>query len=347
MHPIVHEDLRSISEDYGVDWSILSGSRVMVTGANGFLPSYMLRTLLHLNDTKNLGVRIAALVRNADRARRRFGQLVERRDVELHIQDVCDPIRDTGPFDFIIHAASQASPKYYGSDPVGTIRANTLGTIQVLELATRCQTQSVLFFSSGEVYGHVTEDNVPTPETDPGRVDFLDVRSCYAEGKRSGETMCVCYCNQFGVPVRIVRPFHTYGPGLALDDGRVFADFVADIVAGRNIVLKSAGFARRAFCYLADATAGFFRVMTHGIPGEAYNVGNEDGETSIGELAELLAELFPEKRLRVDRGGAHSPHYLPSMIERNCPDTSKVRALGWEPRIGLREGFLRTVRSYL
>ncbi len=112
--------------------------------------------------------------------------------------------------------------------------------------------------------------------------------------------MCVSWLSQYGVPAKIVRPFHTYGPGMRLDDGRVYADFVSDIINKRNIHMKSDGSAIRAFCYLADATAGFFTVMLNGNNGEAYNIGNNQCEISILELANKLVALFPEFGLTVE-----------------------------------------------
>ena len=144
---------------------------------------------------------------------------------------------------------------------------------------------------------------MPTRETEYGYLDPATVRACYGESKRMGETLCVAYHAQYGVPAKIVRPFHTYGPGMDLSDGRVFADFVADLVARRDLVMKSDGRAQRAFCYLADATVGFFTVLLRGEAGAAYNVGNPDAEVSILELARTLANLFPERGVRVVEAG--------------------------------------------
>jgi nucleoside-diphosphate-sugar epimerase len=231
---------------------------------------------------------------------------------------------------------------------VGTLKANTLGTYNLLELAREKKAGRFLFFSSGEVYGLMDEARMPVPEDYSGPLDSTDVRSCYAESKRLGETMCVSYLHQYGVPARIVRPFHTYGPGLSLSDGRVFADFVADVVAGRDIVLRSSGDARRAFCYLADATEAFFTVLLKGTPGQAYNVGNDRAEISIRDLAELVAGLLPDRRVKVVRHEEpSSAGYLPSAVTRALPDVSKIAQLGWRPTTGLEEGFRRTIRSFL
>jgi len=172
------------------------------------------------------------------------------------------------------------------------------------------------------------------------------LRSCYGESKRMGETMCVSWASQFGVPTRMVRPFHTYGPGMRLDDGRVFADFVRDILKGGPIVLHSDGRARRSFCYLADAVAGFFTVLLKGEIGQAYNVANPDGECSIGELADRLANIYNVEGVYVERRARGESNYLSSPIGGSRPSIEKLKALGWEARTTIEEGFQRTVRSY-
>jgi UDP-glucuronate decarboxylase len=176
----------------------------------------------------------------------------------------------------------------------------------------------------------------------------MNVRACYGESKRMGEAMCAAWAAQYGLHASVVRPFHTYGPGMALDDGRVFADFVADVVAGRDIVLNSDGAALRPFCYIADATLGFLSVLLKGASGEAYNVGNPHAELSIRALASLLAGLYPERaigtRFNVPAAG---DAYLKSPIERSCPSIAKIAALGWAPSTGAAEGFRRTIDSFL
>jgi UDP-glucuronate decarboxylase len=344
---IIEEDLERIISEH-VPWEKLDGKSILVTGANGFLPAYMVETLLYLNERIfRKSAKIFALVRNKQRALRRFENCGRAKGLSFVVQDVCAPLSVEGKIDYVIHAASQASPKYFGVDPVGTLNANVLGTHNVLKLAHEKQVEGFLFFSSGEVYGKVAEKDIPITETAYGYLDPTDIRSCYAESKRLGETMCVSWFRQFALPVKIVRPFHTYGPGLKLDDGRVFADFVADVVHCRDIVMKSEGGARRAFCYLADATRGFFTVLLKGENGQPYNVGNPDAEVSIAELAGILTRMFPERKLEVmkkiaDRGA----DYLESPISRNSPDITRAKSLGWIPDTSVSEGFQRTVRSF-
>jgi nucleoside-diphosphate-sugar epimerase len=345
VHPIVLEDLQAIL-GARLDWERFRRKTVLVTGANGFLPAYMVETLLHLNVLTAMECHVICLVRNRLKAETRFAQYSGRSDLSFVVGNVSEGIPVNRRCDFVIHAASQASPKYYGRDPVGTMTANILGTYHLLNLARDWRSEGFLFFSSGEVYGHVPSEKIPTSETDYGYLDILNPRSCYAEGKRAGETLTVSYTQQFGMPGVIVRPFHTYGPGMAMDDGRVYADFVSDVVNHRDITLHSDGKAVRAFCYLADAVAGFFTVLLKGQTGQAYNIGNPHAMISIGDLAELLAHLSPDLALTVRRSARSGAGYLPSPVSVNSPNVDRAAALGWRPTFSVQEGFERTIRYF-
>ena len=343
---LAEPDLRSIA-DRPLPWEALAGKTVLVTGANGFLAAGAVDFLLWLNGNRNAAAptRVVGLVRNRDRGQARFGAHAGRADLELLVQDVCDPLPEAVRPDFVLHAASQASPKYYGVDPVGTLSANTVGTYRLLEHARRSGTARFLYYSSAEVYGVPPDEAVK--EDSYGRLDPMEVRSCYAESKRMGENMAVSWHRQYGLSTVVVRPFHTYGPGMDLADGRVFADFVADVVAGRDIVLNSDGSAIRAFSFLSDTVAGVFAALLRGADATAYNIGNDRAAISVLGLAELLASLYPERGIRVRRQApAPDASYLKSPVSAIRPDVSRLRALGWEPLVGLEEGFRKTIRSY-
>jgi len=338
---ILKSDLAAITAQ-PLPWSSFASKTILISGISGFLPSYMAETLLYLNDsTPKFQCRVVGVARNADHAAKRFAHHGSRPDLEIIVQDICEPLTLPGPVDFVIHAASQASPKCYGSDPAGTLGPNVLGTHHLLAMAHAKKVQGFLFFSTSEVYGQVKDE---IRENNFGLLDPASVRACYAESKRMGETMCVAWTSQFGVPAKIVRPFHTYGPGMPLGDGRAHSDFVANVVHGRNITLHSDGSARRAFCYVADAVAGFFTVLLLGAPGTAYNVGNPQGEVSMLELARLLAA---EKGLSVTVDLQSRPAgYLPSVVDRVLPSIEKVKTLGWQPTTSLADGFRRTIASF-
>jgi len=345
---IIEEDIKRIL-NAELPWHEFSDKVILITGANGFLPAYMVETLLALKKFIGVGPsKIVCLVRDIHTAQKRFAQYKDRNDLEWVVQDVCEPLKIEHKIDYMIHAASQASPKYFGKDPVGTLSANVFGTANMLNLATKNNVKGFLFFSSSEVYGHVAHTQTPLTENSYGHIDPLDVRSCYAESKRMGETMCIAWMHQYGVPVKIARIFHTYGPGMKLDDGRVFADFVSAVVQGSDIALHSDGQAVRAFCYLTDATSAFFTLILKGETGQAYNVGNDQAEIRIMYLASLLVSLYPERKLKVSKQDESAmAGYLKSPFNRHVPDINKIKQLGWHPQIDLHEGFRRTIGSFL
>jgi len=347
-NPIIREDMnRIVAAD--LPWEQLRKRTVLVSGGAGFLGAYLVQALLCADSAHNLNMHVVCVTRSTPGVHMRLGHLLSHPRLSRVLHDVAMPTPISFPqADFIVHAASQASPKYFGVDPVGTLLPNTAGTQHLLEHAVRCKAQRFLFFSTGEVYGAAKVDEVRFTELDYGYLDPMQVRSCYAESKRMGETMCCAWAQQFGLHVNVVRPFHTYGPGMALDDGRVFADFVADVVAGRDIVLKSDGLARRPFCYIADATLGFLTVLLRGEAANAYNIANPFAEVSIRALANTLAGLFPERGVAVRFDiPPTSNAYLKSPITRSCPSIAKALALGWSPETDIATGFQRTILSYI
>ncbi len=339
-------DIESIIAD-DLPWERLAGCKVVVTGASGFIGSYLTRTLLNLYPAGKVDrpVQVVGIVRSIERARARYSDLSAGSRLTLIECDLSHPHNLNVNADWFIHAASQASPKYYGIDPVGTSAPNVIGTYHLLSLAQASRAQSFLFVSSSEVYG-ANGARTRLAEEDYGIVDPTSVRSSYAESKRMGENLCISWMHQYGLPVHIVRPFHTYGPGLDLGDGRVFADFAGDVVAGRDIRMTSDGTARRAFCYISDAITGFIHVILKGSPGQPYNVANASGDLSILELAELMTSLFPEKRLKVHRKAVAEGPYLQSQFSLLLPDVSKLEQLGWSPKVSPADGFKRMIESY-
>lgn len=347
MNPVILSDLSDMYQSKIIVWEKLYGKRVLVTGAYGMLASYMVYMLLYLNQFHHAKIDIYALGRDHNRFVNRYGKLLE--DPNFHIvqQSVNDPINCLPPMDYIVHAASMASPHFYGSTPVDVMLPNILGTNQLLKKASADGLSGFLFFSSG-VYGNLEGTVDSIRETDMGPMDPLELQNCYFESKRCGEALCMSYHVQYGVPIVCVRPSHTYGPTLDLNDSRVFANFVSDAVHGRNIVIKGDGRAERSFCYASDAALAYFKVLLDAPRGEAYNVGNDDTNISVANLAELIVRLCPEKDLHVLYAGRKKDdHYVTSTIVR-APllNTEKIRALGWKWSVMLEEGFSRTIRSF-
>ena len=342
---IITQDLQYLYEDCPKLWEKLRNSTVLVTGAYGMLASYMVYMLIYLNEEKDYQIRIIAQGRDRDKMEKRFAPYCARAYFDMMISDVKDQFLFKGEVDYVIHGASPASSQYYDSDPVGVLMPNVLGTYNTLEFSREKRVKGYLFFSSGEIYGNVEKEM--SSESDGGYLDTTNVRSCYGEGKRVGEVMCKCWQHQYKVPARIVRPSHTYGPTMDIEnDQRVFSEFVRNIVRGEDIVIRGDGSATRIFCYIADAVKAYFLVLLSGEDGEAYNVSDESGLISIGELAEMLCKLFPEKQLKV-KFGTHAEGYVenPHKCHSNY-STKKLQDLGWSGKFGIREGFKRTIESF-
>ncbi len=338
MNQILREDLeRIIAED--ISWEKLKNRTVLITGASGMVGIYMLQVLTMLNDKHNYHIQVLAMVRNVQKLP---AEILEREDVTAICHDVTNPFEYEGEIHYVIHAASPASPLIMQNHPVETIAANTLGTFYTLSLAKEKQSEGYLFISSREIYGQPEEGQEFFYENTYGFVDQLNPRSCYSEGKKAAETMCVSFFDEYGLNAKIARLAHTYGPGMSIYDGRVQADFLKNVVQHENIVLKSEGTAVRTYTYIADAIAGMYRVLLDS-EDIVYNVGNEDGKVSIRELAEIMVGIYPERNLElvfdIPEGGTKgtAPYTLGIL------SSEKLRKLGWCPRYSVRDGFKRTL----
>ena len=249
--------------------------------------------------------------------------------------------------DFLIHAASIASPTFYRQYPIETMDANVIGLRRLLDQARETKPESVLFFSSSEIYGDPDAAHIPTDENFRGYVSCTGPRACYDESKRFGETLCVSFWNVHRVPVKISRPFNNYGPGLRLGDRRVLPDFFRDVLNNKDVVLLSDGRATRTFCYVSDAMEGYLRLLLSGENGESFNIGTEKPEVSMADLAQQVIAVCG-KKVQVIRGKSDDQQYLTDNPWRRCPNISKARQrLKYEPKVSLAEGLGRMRDYYL
>lgn len=342
-HPIVQNDLNEICR---MPLFEFNDSTILVTGANGQIATYIIYSLMYQVLKHNMNIHVIALSRNRDKTQALFQDFLSNKHFSMLIQDVCSPIVYPEKIDYIFHLAGNASPYYIIHDPVGIMKSNLLGTINILELAREKDVKKILFASTREVYGkNETEDSLS--EKSFGNLDCMDNRSCYPESKRAAETLCKSYYLQFGINFNVARIAHTYGPGMKLEnDGRVMADLLACAVDGKNIILKSKGDALRAFCYVNDTICGLFTIMLKGKESEAYNLANETEEISILQLAELIIGIVPHKKLQVEFQIPQEQQSAYCNYKRVKMDTQKLESLGWNPIVSLKEGILRTIKSF-
>ena len=344
---ILLKDMEDIYER-NVDWKELDGKTVLLTGAYGMLASYVVYYLMYLRTHKNIDVKLIAMVRNKEKLISRFSNVQGINRVQIIQDDLSHPLSINAHIDYIIHAASLASPQYYSVCPVDVLCPNTLGTYYLLQLAREKMCKGFLLFSTFDVYGAPVSNDYLIDEKSFGSMDTLDIHNCYSESKRMAETMCKAFHVQYNVPAKIARISHTYAPTMDIqNDPRVFASFAKNIVEGQNIIMKSDGAGKRSFCYITDAVAGYFMILLKGEAGEAYNVCNTDQFVSIRELAECLTTLYPERNLRVIRKERDkSEHYTENSLLVGCeriPSNRKLKDLGWNAKVGIKEGFVRVI----
>ncbi|OGG80042.1 hypothetical protein A3A39_03045 [Candidatus Kaiserbacteria bacterium RIFCSPLOWO2_01_FULL_54_13] len=340
--PLTH--LETILPDIKKEARKLEGKTVLISGGSGFLGTYINATLYLLNKkVLRKKCRVVSIDNYITGFRKNFLVDLEN-DKNFHF--VHSDIRLSSSLhddvDYIIHAAGLASPYYYKKYPLDTIESAILGAKNLLELSRIAKPRSFLFFSSSEIYGDPDPAHVPTPETYAGHVSSIGPRACYDESKRLTETLCLVYHQLYGTPVKIVRPFNIYGPGMRHTDYRVIPTFLYKGLNKENLPVHDKGNQTRTFCYVTDAMTGIFKVLLSGKSGEVYNIGNDKPEITMYELASTICTILnngtkPRKK-------PYPASYPAGEPQRRCPDLAKIKShLGYTPRVDLKEGLERSI----
>lgn len=341
MNNILREDaLQIINENDGL--LELKNLNFMITGASGMIGIYFVNTLLVLNEINNANNRLFLVVRNKNKLPE---YVLNDKNVTILEQDVIKPININEKIDYVIHAASPASPLIMKEKPVETNFANTIGTANTLLVAKESNAKGYLFISSREIYGQPEEGQELFFENGKyGQIDHLVPRNGYAEGKKAAENMCTSFKQQYDLNTKIVRLAHTYGPGMSIYDGRVQADFLKNIVNNENIVLKSKGEAVRTYTYISDAISAMFMVLLKSND-VVYNIADEDSKTSIKELAETMVKIYPDRKLElVFDIPKEQKNTGTSSFTLGILSTDKIRnELAWKPKYSIFNGFKRTI----
>jgi UDP-glucuronate decarboxylase len=303
---------------------------LLITGAAGFLGSHLSRRFL------KEGHLVTGLDDFTTGDPRHIKSLEENTNFKFILQDVRKPL--LGNYDGILNFACPASPVHYQADPVRTIETNFLGMINVLHLAKELNAR-VLQASTSEVYGDPSIS--PQVETYWGNVNPIGIRSCYDEGKRAAETLCFDYLRQYKLDIRVIRIFNTYGPGMAIGDGRVVSNFVVQALKGEDITIYGDGSQSRSFCFVSDLIEGIYRTFISASNlNSPINLGNPN-EFTMRELAEKVIFITGSKSRII-----HKPLPLDDPRHR-CPDISIAKTnLNWEPYVTLDEGIKSTVNYF-
>ena len=310
---------------------MLSGRRILVTGAAGFIGAHLSRRLLAA------GHEVLAVDNFYSGSRNNIVALLEHASFELLRHDVTFPLYVE--VDEIYHLACPASPIFYQRDPVQTTKTSVLGSINMLGLAKRTHAR-ILLSSTSEVYGDPKVH--PQSEDYWGHVNPIGTRSCYDEGKRCAETLFFDYRRQHDLPIKVARIFNTYGPLMRADDGRVVSNFIVQALRGEPITVFGDGSQTRSFCYVDDMVDGLMRLMDtpHDITGPI-NLGNPQHEMTMLELARAVLDLV---------GGSSTIEYgtlrADEPAQRRPVIDCAVSVLGWRPTTPLVDGLSRTVEYF-
>ena len=304
--------------------------KYLITGGAGFIGSHLCDELL------KKGHGVVCLDNFSTGSEENVKHLLKNPDFKLIRHDVVNPFYFPEA-EGIFHLACPASPVHYQIDPVKTVLTNVMGTINALELAKKLKIP-ILFTSTSEVYGDPLEH--PQKETYFGNVSPLSPRACYDEGKRCAETLCMDYHRQFGVDISIVRIFNTYGPRMAINDGRVVSNFIVQALKGEDITIYGDGSHTRSFQYVSDLIRALILMMeTRNFSGPV-NLGNPE-EYKISELAQMVIELIGSKSKIVNQP---LPDGDPKVRR---PDISLAgEKLGWAPQVPVRDGLKLTIEDF-
>ena len=352
VNPVVQKDVQAIFDGLSNEEKArLKGSVILITGCGGFLGYSFMQFFSHYAKELQLKKIIALdnfITGSKDwltKLEKDAGGVIQLNNFNL-ITGSLEEIPDADKADFVIHLASIASPSFYRQFPIETVDANVTGLRSLLEFYKDRPIKGLLFFSSSEVYGDPLPEYIPTREEYRGNVATIGPRACYDEAKRFGETLCYLFSQKHHLPITIVRPFNNYGPGMAIGDKRLPADFAKAVLAGEDLVLYSDGTPTRTFCYVTDAMVGYLKALVYG-RFDVFNIGIDKPEISVIEFARIFAQAAKDVlgyEGNVQMQPPPDREYLTDNPARRCPDIEKAKALlGFQPTTTVDQG----IKSYL
>tara|TARA_B100000242_G_C43042268_1_gene486289 strand:+ start:818 stop:1891 length:1074 start_codon:yes stop_codon:yes gene_type:complete len=351
---IIEEDCAHIIKRVGSSLDCLKNKSLLITGANGFLCSYFVDVINKWNKSLEPSNRcfVHAIDNFSSSKKTRLKHLINENEIKFYNTDVSKSV-NINDVDYIIHGASIASPSIYRIYPLETLDANVAGTRNVLKLAILKKVTNVVIMSSSEVYGDPDNNNIPTNEQYNGNVSCEGPRACYDESKRIAETLAYVYKTKYKLAVNTIRPFNVFGPGQNLDDKRLVPDCIKSVLNNSDIEIFSDGKSTRSFCYVSDAVSAILLLLLKQ-PKEflAFNVGNDEIEITMKELADLVLEVgkrvIKSNTNKVIFKKSFDVHYNTDSPKRRSPDLSRIKStITWNPIVSLEKGIERTIKSYL
>ena len=336
---LYQEDLKEYSK-YPLNWNKLANKKIMISGATGLIGRYLIDLIMYKNINENLNCQLVALVRDEDKAKDIFKSYLNDNNFIILKQDVKEAINYDSQIDYIIHAASNTYPIQYATDPVGTVLTNVLGTYNLLNFGKEHNITNFVFTSSFEVYGTVN-DNKPISEFDFGVVNPTILRSCYPESKRTSESLCIGFSEQYHVKTNIVRLSRVFGPTMNIESSLATAQFLKKGLNKEDIVLKSDGEQLYSYNYVGDAVIAILLVMLEGQDKEAYNVADTKFDAKLKAFAQIVAN-YVNREVVFD---------LPDEIEKKgfsnstmtILNSNKLKELGWHANKDIKTRIEETI----
>lgn len=329
------EDLQIISQNSRIEG--LFGKSVLVLGATGLLGTLICDTIYYCNSNHSANIELWISGRNEDKLNHMFGEYKNNPRIHFLVHDVSNPLTNDCKFDYIINCAGNSHPALFSSDPVGTLLSNIIGTQHILNYAVE-NDSTVLYISSGEIYGDNLSDKELIDEEFTGNLNLCTSRSCYPEGKRASEALCQSYISQYGAKVKIARPCRIFGPTMSPSDNKASAQFLRNAKNRQPIELKSTGEQKFSYIYGADAASALLFILLYGEIGVPYNVSNQNCDTKLKDFAKEIADQSGSKLIFNfvgEKGG--------SLVKNALLDNSRLVSLGWHPEFNLKKSVQRTL----
>lgn len=336
MNKVLEQDIETICSSKFIDWNKIDNHSFFITGATGLIGSLIVKSFIWRNANNNANIKMFLLVRDKKSAVDMFGN---GNNIE-YIESSIENLNYNMNVDYIIHGASPTQSKFFTNNPVETLDISILGTRNILEVARKNDIKSMVYLSSMEMYGTMKDENVT--EDKIGKIEILNTRSSYSEGKRIAELYCYSYFSEYNVPVKMCRLAQTFGPGISKNETRVFKYFADCIINKKDIILKSTGETIINYSYTTDTILGILCILINGKNGESYNIVGEKTNMTILESAEWLLKEFENKNNRIICECNQKNDFAPDnkMILSN----QKIKTLGWKSKISLKEGYKRLIK---